>query len=72
MKATLEFSLPEETTEHRNALNGAKYILAAQEFDTFLRNKNKYEDIESLTIQEVRKALRDCFEAAGIHSMDEE
>jgi hypothetical protein len=72
MKAILEFSLPDETAEHRNALNGSKYILAAQEFDTLLRNKNKYEDIESLTIEEVRKVLRDCFDAVGIYNMDEE
>lgn len=42
VKAILEFSLPEETTEHEDAVNGTKWKLVAWELDQFLRNYVKH------------------------------
>lgn len=42
-KAVLEFNLPEENSEFREALNGGKYVMVLQELDRYLRGKCKYE-----------------------------
>jgi len=46
MKAILEFNLPEENEEFESASNGWKYKSLLCEFDNFLRNKIKYEDLK--------------------------
>lgn len=62
MKATLTFNLPEEQEEHYQALYGHRYKLAIDELDRVLRAKYKYEDQRDISIEEVRKMLRDCLE----------
>ena len=42
MKATLEFSLPEENTEHRAAINGMGYKCALSEIYEQIRQKLKH------------------------------
>ena len=42
MKATIEFNLPEEQTEHYNAINGSTFRYCLQELDGELRNWLKY------------------------------
>ena len=42
MKATLEFTLPEEHDEHYNAINGASFRYCLQELDDELRNWIKH------------------------------
>ena len=42
MKATLEFNLPDEQTEHYNAINGTTFRYCLQELDGELRNWLKY------------------------------
>lgn len=44
MKATLEFSLPEETEQHQLALNGWKYETAIDEYFNWIRAELKYND----------------------------
>lgn len=61
-KAILEFNLPEESEEHSNALNGSSYRYNIKDFDNWLRNKLKYENLseqESKLFQEVRDKLRE-------------
>lgn len=42
MKATIEFQLPEEATEHRAALNGMGYRAALCEIHEQIRQRLKY------------------------------
>lgn len=42
MKATLKFNLPEETSEHYDAINGTNYSLVLWDLDQWLRNMIKY------------------------------
>jgi hypothetical protein len=44
MKATLEFTLPEETEEHRIAVNAGELYSAVDEVDHLLRNLIKHGD----------------------------
>lgn len=45
MKAVLEFVLPDEDYEHRQALSGTKYKAALDEIDDYFRKKLKYENL---------------------------
>jgi len=42
MKATLTFDLPEEASEHRDAIDGYKWRVACQELRQDVRNWLKY------------------------------
>lgn len=44
MKATLEFSLPEEKEEHEDALKGTEWKWALEEVISYLRNETKHVD----------------------------
>jgi len=59
MKGVLEFNLPEEDEEFNNAQFGWKYKLVIQDMFNWLRSKSKYEDVTSVTIEEVREKLVD-------------
>jgi len=45
MKATIEFNLPEEETEHRRMLKAVDLVIAINQMDLFLRNKIKYNEL---------------------------
>lgn len=45
MKATIEFNLPEDQTEFDMATNANKYYSALFNFQQYLRNKLKHEDL---------------------------
>ena len=45
MKATIEFNLPEDQTEFDIATNANKYYSALFNFQQYLRNKLKHEDL---------------------------
>jgi hypothetical protein len=74
MKATLEFNLPEDADAHLTALNGVKYLLAAQELDNYLRNEIKYNDAlhenYASAFDLVRTKLRELFEEYGVELYD--
>lgn len=53
MKATLEFSLPEENTDHLIATKAPKLFSSLWDFDQWLRDRIKYHDRDDL--QEVRE-----------------
>ncbi len=47
MKATLEFSLPEERDEHRHAIRGLDYFSALWGITEMLRRRRKYTEYET-------------------------
>lgn len=71
MKAILEFNLPEETSEHENALNGISYKISIEEFDNWLRGLSKYCDQDSISTEEARKKLFDILKDNGVGSFFE-
>lgn len=62
MKAILEFSLPEESEDYSNAMEGSSFKFLLQDFDNLLRQKLKHEDrtdeINAL-LQELRDYLHE-------------
>jgi hypothetical protein len=62
MEAILKFNLPEETEEHLTALNGGKYKCILSDMDNWLRAKYKYEDQETVTVEESRAKLRELMQ----------
>jgi hypothetical protein len=66
-KAILEFNLPEEEQEHRDALEGTAWKVAMWDLDQFLRNAIKYgcdqcEDNKYSAFEHIRKELYDILE----------
>jgi hypothetical protein len=60
MRTLLEFNLPEEEEEFLLAFNGARYAIALDEMDNWLRAKIKYGDYDQATealYQECRDKL---------------
>ena len=68
MKATLEFTLPEEASEHEDALNGSRWKALVWEIDQALRSRIKYGP-EGPTIagaEWARQELRRLLEESGL------
>lgn len=57
MKATLEFSLPEEQEEHKLAIEGSCWMSSMHDLDEWLRSIEKHTDIHTVEIGVVRKKL---------------
>jgi len=60
MRTVLEFNLPEEEEEFLLAFNGARYAIALDEMDNWLRQKVKYGEYDDATTalyQECRDKL---------------
>lgn len=68
-KATLEFSLPEERTEHLLAINGGKWFSVVWGLDQYLRNIIKH-DLPQPSAEQVRSHLRSVMDDYNL-SMDE-
>lgn len=67
MKATLEFSLPDEEAEHRAALDGAKWQAVVAELDQRLRQIAKYrEGDEAERADWARKLLHELLDEYGL------
>ena len=60
MKATLEFTLPEEQVEFDCAVDGVKWMSAMWDLDQYLRKKIKYES-EGMS-EDTFKAFEECRE----------
>ena len=54
MKATLTFNLPEEREEFNTAINGVNYMIALEDIRNKIRSWKKYEDKETVTIEELQ------------------
>ena len=62
MKATLHFTLPEDSSEHQLALNGSKYYCTIQAVLGKIRDKVKYETLSEEQIkilEEIRDLILD-------------
>ena len=59
MKAILEFDLPEESEEHKYAIDGYRFGDAIRAVDTRLRNMEKYDSKPNITVELARKMLRE-------------
>jgi len=66
MKAILEFNLPEETDEHKLALDGAKWMSVCHELDQWLRSIQKHSDVKTLKVDEVRERLHEEMDSVGL------
>lgn len=55
-KAILEFNLPDEEEAHKHALNAWSYLRVLEEYDNYLRNRLKYEELPN----EVSTALQNA------------
>lgn len=70
VKATLEFNLPEDNVEFKDATNGTSWKLTLWEMDQYLRSQLKYND--KLTqeqhdiLQEARDKLHELKNEAGL------
>lgn len=62
MKGILIFKLPEEEEEFKLAQKGPAYSAVVEELDNWLRQKQKYDDIETISIEEVRKHITELLE----------
>jgi hypothetical protein len=59
MKATLTFTLPEDATDHRLALDGPAWWGVVLDMDNYLRNAIKYQNTEAKTPEEAFQQARD-------------
>jgi len=69
MKATLSFDLPEEATEHRNAVRGGDYLCAIEEIVMELRNRAKHGKPEATGAAElaaIRGMITEVLDDRGI------
>ena len=66
MKATLEYNLPEEQYDLDCALKGHDWQMIVWDLDQKLRSKQKYEDIHTLTVDEVRDMIRQLMEDRNV------
>lgn len=59
MKATLEFNLPDDQDDFRDAVNGQKWTLVIWDFDQHLRSQIKYNDNLSPEEYKIYEEIRD-------------
>lgn len=57
MKGILEFDIPEDQEDFKLAQDGHKYKRVVDDMYQWLRNKAKYEDKKTVTIEEAREKL---------------
>jgi hypothetical protein len=74
-RVTLNFNLPEEEQEHRDALDGTNWKLVAWDVDQILRNAIKYgcdqcEDNKYSAFEYIRKELNDSIESYKLSLLD--
>ena len=65
MKLTLTISTeePSEDNHLREYLDGPSYKMVLDEFFEFLRQKQKYQDINTLDIDDIRQELRELMDS---------
>jgi hypothetical protein len=74
-KATLEFNLPEEEQEHRDAIEGTMWKLAVWDLDQILRDALKHgcdqcEDKRDAAFEHIRKELHTILEYHKLSLLD--
>lgn len=67
MRVSIRFDLPEESDEHRAALQGADLKSAIEEFDAHLREKIKHSDEDDCEIYDaIHDTLHELLDGYGI------
>lgn len=69
-RATLSFTLPEETDEHRAALHGQDYKSAIEEFDQFLNSTIKHAGLpvdQEAVLRDARTRLLNILDEYGVN-----
>lgn len=68
MKATLEFTLPEEASEHEDAVNGSRWKALVFEYDQLLRSWLKYKEAgdKAPGLQAARDSLHETIKDSGL------
>ena len=74
-RVTLNFNLPEEEQEHRDALDGTNWKLVAYDIDQILRNAIKYgcdqcEDNKYSAFEYIRKELNNSIDSYKLSLLD--
>lgn len=62
MKATIQFNLPEDDNQYKWAINGYNYFAVLYNFQQYLRNKLKHEDLTPEQILVVETIQSDFLE----------
>lgn len=70
MKARLTFTLPEEESEFRLALDGGRYKRVVQELDEFLRVQLKYSDMPECEREAHEKLRNKLYKLLEQHGLD--
>ena len=66
MKVHLVFKLPEEQDEYQSCMDGSRYKILVEDLDNKLRALSKYQDIESVPVDDVRAMIRDLKSDLGL------
>jgi hypothetical protein len=68
MKAILEFNLPEEANEHKQAIEGGRWELALWELDQDFRSIHKYGDdvVAADFAEKARTKIREHMDSSGL------
>jgi hypothetical protein len=69
MKAILEFTLPEESHEHQDALRGSEWKWAVDDIISYLRNETKHVDHsaeEYRILDAVRERMAEILKERGL------
>ena len=69
MKAILEFNLPEEEAEFKQAANAGDMYCAIFEFSQYLRKKLKYEDLSEQEIKTYEEVKSEFLEIMDEHNV---
>ena len=70
MKATLEFNLPDEEEEFRNAINGTRYRTVLSHLDECMRTILKYDDPPDVVFTVVEKLRNELHEALSAENLE--
>jgi len=65
-KITFEFNLPEEDSEFEACANARNLATILWDVDQWLRSEQKYNDRESIPVDELRDKLREMISEAGM------
>jgi hypothetical protein len=65
-KALLEFNLPEDQNDFDLAVNGSAFSCVLTDLDNELRNLSKHQNKPLITVDEVRKLIRELAEHYSI------
>ena len=62
MKAVLQYDLPEDETDYKNAVNGWRWRRVVEEMDSRLRDKLKYDTLPDPLYDEIQHVRDGLFE----------